>query len=376
MHKLLNPKRNRRPRRRKEIRPLQSQAPLDERQHRPLIERILHPQSHRRNQAPHTIPHIVSIPHTHSIAKQRLLHLSHTLHPLNHTIIHLLPQTRHRTHTRRVHLTHTPQDILRPMIDSQPHPQLQTQIRPRPLKHMSERQETQSHVLLTQTQHPLISPQSRIIHPMRHHHPLSNPRSPTRIENISKIVPHRLRSPTLHLLMMRQTTAQLKEVIKKHTHRILSIQHHPPIKHNNPLQSRPLRQHPKSNIILILSPHKNKTHRRITHHILHLRLTTRRIKRNRHRPHPISPKVHKQTLRPIKRKHRHPLLHLHTQRHQSTRHLTHTPREIIPPRFPPRPRHIIAKRQSTPTTIPTSLRVHQPRQHISRKRNNTHGSKH
>ena len=215
------------------------------------------------------------------MVEELLLDRTGIIHLSLHGNIHLLPETRHTTHTGRMHLSHTLLNLLRIGVDDELGTLAQAEICPSSLKDMGEWKEIYDTILFGNWHALIVGLQCGCILTIGQHHALAVAGSSTGIEDVSQIIHTSLLVEFLHFGLAWKILTQLQEVLVIEGCRVVGTDAHTGIEDDDALQGWAEGKNAMSLVILLLFAYEEEANLGIIDHILNLLLTAVGIKRNR-----------------------------------------------------------------------------------------------
>ena len=265
--------------RREDIRIIQAQLLAYDAQNGLVDNLILQLQSQRRALAVGYILDIALLTHCQSMVEELLLDRTGIIHLSLHCDIHLLPETRHTTHTGRMHLSHTLLNLLRIGVDDELGTLAQAEICPSTLKDMGEWKEIYDTILFGNRNALIVCLQSSIILAIGQHHALAISSCSTGIEDISQVIHTCLLVEFLYLRLTRKILTQLQKVLEIEGCRVVCTDAHTGIEDDDALQGWAEGKDTMCLVILLLFANEEEANLGIIDHILNLLLTAVGIER-------------------------------------------------------------------------------------------------
>ena len=212
-----------------------------------------------------------------------------------------------------MHLLHGAQHIGRAQIDSQPDSFGKSEIGPRPLKHMGEREEIQEDIILTQRQDPFMDTEAFVIHSVCQDYSLAHSGRAAGIENIGNVVKRGGSQTVLQFGVPGIRLTVTHEFIEENGKMVLLVFYNTTVENDDFLQRGTKRHHTECRIILLLLAYKNIAYGSIVYHIGNLRSAACGIKGYGDGTNAITSEIHEKAFGLVLREDGHILLHLHSQ---------------------------------------------------------------
>ena len=309
---------------------LQSELFLNEAEQRLLVHLVLHVQRQGRPLATAQILDVVLTAHSECLLEELALHGVGIVDLLFHAHEHLLPETGHRTHTCGMGLAHTLLHFFRIGVDNEFGTLGETQNHPTALEDMGEGQEVHDAVFLAYRHTLVVGRKGGMVLPVGQHHSLRVARGTAGIKDIGQVLVVGLLVKTLHFRLAGQSLAQLQEVVEEDGVRVVGVDAHTAVEHDDALERRTEREDAVRLVVLLLLANEEEAYLCVTYNILHLLLTTRGIEGDGDSPDAKGTKIGIQVRNRILREYTDVLLYLDPQVQQCVRHHFHHLREFIP----------------------------------------------
>ena len=199
---------------RKEVGALQSERLAQEADDGAVVEFVLHGQSEGRRDTLRLVRHPVAATHGQCLANEAPLHEGAIVHLLKHSLIHLLPETRHTRHTRGVNFLQGLQHVSGPQIDGQLCALGQTEVAPCPFEYMGEGQEIEDNVLLAQRKRCIVRAKAFMIHAIGQHHAFAHACCSAGVEDVRQVVHRRIGHAAVEFVLVLAVFAQAQELVE------------------------------------------------------------------------------------------------------------------------------------------------------------------
>ena len=329
--KAFDGRRDRSPGHGEEMGPVQAERFAQEAQQRTVVGGVFHAQTEGRALALRGVflPHFRA--HFQRILDEQALQSIAGLHLVEHALVDFLPEAGHGTHARGVHLAHALLDVERAEVDGQSRAETQTEFRPTALKHVTEGQKVHHHIIFCDVKHFGVRGQGEKVLRVEENHSLRAAGGAAGVEDVGHVAVFGLTHAALHFVLVGVVAVpQRQKLLEAQRKAVVLAALHRGVENNDVFQRVTKPQHTPNGVVLLLFAHENDAHLGVVHHKLHLRAACGGIERDAHRPRAEGAELHEERLGLVLRKHRHPVLHAHTEVDQRARRTMHPRGKLVP----------------------------------------------
>ena len=299
--------------------------------HDGLVEGLaLEGQAQRRGLAFRLVLLPISAAHFEGLANEFALYEGAVLHLVEHGLIDLFPEARHRRHARGVHLLQRLQHVGGAEVDGELHALRETEVRPRALKHVGEGQKVHEDVVLAQREHAVVHAEALVVHAVSKLHALAVARSAAGVEDIGEVVETGRIEPRRQFVVVGGVFAAFKKFVEIDGEVVLIVFLNLLVEDNDLFQGIGKADDAERCVVLLLLTHEEEAHFRIVEHIRDLRPAACGVERNGHHAYAVGAKVYVEAFGFVLREHRDVLLHAHAEFQQGARHLPDAHGKSVP----------------------------------------------